>query len=186
MSLVLAALIVAAAIVLAAFRITAEIRAGREAAARGRALTILQAFAPGIEAARADPRAMLVWHPLAGAVRRLFPDECATLDSAAGHAFPFPAEQVQAAHAQWTTDWLAWERAHDAEYKDRAAVAEQALAESGSAPAARAHLDAIEREKLDLYQRKYQEYVQIARALQALIDHAPGAGTASATRRPGP
>ena len=185
MNLVLAALIVAAAIAFAAFRIAAEIRAGREAAARERALTILQAFTPGLEAARADPRAMLVWQPLAGAVRRLFPSECAMLDDAAGHAFPFPAEQVQTAHAQWTTNWLAWERAHDAEYKDRAAVAEQALAASGGAPAARAHLDAIEREKLDLYQRKYQEYVQIARALQALIDHAPAAGTAPATRRAG-
>lgn len=185
MSLVLAALIVAAAIAVASLRIAAEIRAGREAASRGRALTILQALTPGLEAARADPRSLLVWYPLAAAVRRLFPSECAILDEAAGHAFPFPIEQVQDAHSRWTTDWLAWERAHDAEYKDRAAVAEQALRESSGAPEARARLDAIEREKLDLYQRRYQEYVQIAKALQALIDHASPAGTASARQRPG-
>jgi hypothetical protein len=185
LSLVLAALIVAAAIAVASLRIAAEIRAGREAAARGRALTILQAFAPGLEAARADPRALLVWYPLAAAVRRLFPSECAILDGAAGHVFPFPFEQVQDAHARWTTDWLAWERAHDAEYKDRAAVAERALRESNGAPEARARLDAIEREKLDRYQRRYQEYVQTAKALQALIDHAPRAGTAPVRQRPG-
>jgi hypothetical protein len=97
--------------------------------------------------------------------------------------FPFPADQVQAAHARWTTDWLAWERAHDAEYKDRAAVAERALAASGGAPAERATLDAIEREKLDRYQRRYQEYVQIGKALQALIDHASAPGPASAHQR---
>jgi hypothetical protein len=32
----------------------------------------------------------------------------------------------------------------------------------------RARVDAVEREKLDAYQRRYQEYVQVARALQAL------------------
>ena len=185
MSLVLAALIVAAAIAVASLRIAAEIRAGHEAAARMRALTILQAFTPGLEAARANPRALLVWYPLAAAVRRLFPSECAILDGAVGGVFPFPLEQVRDAHARWTTDWLAWERAHDAEYKDRAAVAEQTLRESGGAPEARARLDAIEREKLDLYQRRYQEYVQIGKALQALIDHDPAAGTASAGQRPG-
>jgi hypothetical protein len=171
---VLAALIVAVAIVAAAYLVCAELRAAREQASRGRALTILQAFAPGIEASRADPRALLVWQPLARAVRKLFPEECASLDAAAGGSFPFSREQVQAAHSRWTTEWLAWERAHDAEYKDRAAVAEHELATSGT-PAARARVDAIEREKLDLYQRRYQEYVQIAKALQALIDHAGSA-----------
>ena len=99
----------------------------------------------------------------------LMPNECAALDKASGATFPFTAEQVQAAHAQWTADWLAWERAHDATYKEKAAVAEQEVAASGGSPAARARLDAIEREKLDLYQRHYQEYVQVGKALQALI-----------------
>ena len=172
MSLVIAALIVAAAIGAAAFVIATEVRAARADATRTRALTILQLFAPGIEAARADPRALLVWHPLGRAVRHLFPIELAALDKAAGGSFPFTRDQVQAAHSQWTTDWLAWERAHDADYKDRAAVAEHELAASNGSPAARARVDAIEREKLDLYQRRYQDYVQVARALQALIDNA--------------
>ena len=172
MSLVIAALIVAAAIGAAAFVIATEVRAARADATRTRALTILQLFAPGIEAARADPRALLVWHPLGRAVRHLFPIELAALDKAAGGSFPFTRDQVQAAHSQWTTDWLAWERAHDAEYKDRAAVAEHELAMSNGSPAARARVDAIQREKLDLYQRRYQDYVQVARALQALIDNA--------------
>ena len=30
-------------------------------------------------------------------------------------------EQLKAAHARWTADWLAWERAHDAEYSLKAA-----------------------------------------------------------------
>jgi hypothetical protein len=34
---------------------------------------------------------------------------------------------------------------------------------------ARARLDAIEGEKLDLYQRRYADYVRTAKALQALI-----------------
>jgi hypothetical protein len=173
LSLVIAALIVAAAIGGAAFVIATELRAARTDATRARALTILQAFAPGIEAARADPRALLVWQPLARAVRQMFPSECAALDAAAGGSFPFTREQVQAAHSRWTSDWLAWERTHDADYKDRAAVAEHELAASNGSPAARARVDAIEREKLDLYQRHYQDYVQVAKALQALIENAP-------------
>jgi hypothetical protein len=173
LSLVIAALIVAAAIGVAAFVIATELRAARDDATRARTLTILQAFAPGIEAAQKDPRAMLVWQPLARVVRQLFPTECAALDRAAGGPFPFTREQVQAAHSTWTTDWLAWERAHDADYKDRAAVAEHELAAANGSPAARARVDAIEREKLDLYQRRYQDYVQVARALQALIENAP-------------
>jgi len=173
LTFVLAAFVVAAATLAAAFVIVAELRAARMDATRLSALTILQTFAPGIEAARADPRALLVWHPLARAVRQLFPTECAALDRAAGGSFPFTREQLQAAHSRWTTDWLAWERAHDAEYKDRAAVAEHELAMSNGSPAARARVDAVEREKLDLYQRRYQDYVQIAKALQALIENAP-------------
>lgn len=179
MILFLAALIVAAAIGLAAFRIAAEMRAVREDAARERALAILQLVAPGIDAVRSDPRALLVWHPISQTVRRLYPSECAALDAAAGGPFPFTPEQVQAAHARWTTDWLAWERSHDADYRDRAAIAEHELAASGGSPAARARLEAIEREKLDLYQRRYQEYVHVAKALQALIEGAAPSGAAS-------
>jgi len=81
--------------------------------------------------------------------------------------FPFSTGQVQAAHARWTAEWLAWERTHDAEYKLKAVVLERELA-AGESAIARARLDAVEREKLDLYQRRYQEYVQVAKALQSL------------------
>lgn len=167
--LTLAVFAIAAAIIWSVLRITDEIRAAREQQARGRALAIAHTLAPGIAAARSDPRALLVWQPLARTIRQLLPDECARLDRAAGAAFPFTADQIQSAHAQWTADWLAWERSHDGEYKARARVAEHDLQESGGAPAARARLEAIEREKLELYQRRYQDYVQVAKALQGLI-----------------
>jgi hypothetical protein len=175
MLIVGAVILLAIAICLSAHGIVRALDRARRDAAAARALTIVQTLAPGIEAARTDPRSLLVWYPLAGAVRRLFPAECAALDEAAGGSFPFPPEQVQAAHAQWTADWLAWERTHDAEYKSRAAAAEQELAASAGSAAARARLDAIEREKLDRYQRRYQDYVRVAKALQNLIDAArPG------------
>jgi hypothetical protein len=87
-----------------------------------------------------------------------------------GSAFPFGAERLQAAHARWTAEWLAWERTHDGDYKRKAAAAEQELAlSSGSAAIeARARLDDLEREKLELYQRRYEEYVRVSKALQAL------------------
>jgi hypothetical protein len=66
---------------------------------------------------------------------------------------------------------LAWERTHEAAYTLKVAEIEHELGE-GSAisapPHMRARLDAIEREKLDLYQRRYQEYVRVSKALQAL------------------
>jgi hypothetical protein len=90
------------------------------------------------------------------------------MDRAAGGVFPFGNDRMQSAHAQWTADWLAWERSHDAEYKLKAAALEQDIATYGSSTMRRAQLDAVEREKLDLYQRRYQEYVQVSKALQAL------------------
>lgn len=148
--------------------ILAELTAAREAAGKTRALTIMNLFAPAIAAARTDPRALLAWQPLARTARQLWPDDFALLDRTSGSTFPFSAETVQAAHAQWTADWLAWELTHDAEYKLKAAEVEHELAASGGAPFLRAKLDAIEREKLDRYQRRYREYVEVAKALQTL------------------
>ena len=165
---ILAALIVAAAIWWSGQRIVAELRAGREQETRTRTLALIKLFAPAIGAAQTDPRVLLAWQPLTRMARQLFPAECAALDAAAGGEFPFTKEQAQAAHAQWTTEWLAWERAHDSEYKLKAAETEQELVASGGSPVLRARLDAIEREKLDRYQRRYSEYVRIAKALQAL------------------
>jgi hypothetical protein len=166
----LAALIVAAAVLWAARQIAGELRAARDAAASRRLLMLVGLYAPGIAAAQHDPRAFLVWYPLAKITRQLLPADSAALDRAAGGAFPFPAERVQAAHAQWTADWLAWERTHDGEYKLKAVTAEQELAASPDSRVLRGKLDAIEREKLDTYQRRYAEYVRIAKALQSLQD----------------
>jgi len=163
----LAAAIVAGSIIWSARAIAAELSATRADLARSRALTILSTFAPAAAAAQHDPRALLQWHPLARAARSLFPEDFAAIDRALGAAFPYAPEQVEAAHAQWTAEWLAWERAHDAEYKRRAAEAERQHEAAGSA-ATRAALDSIEREKLDLYQRRYAEYVRVAKALQSV------------------
>jgi hypothetical protein len=161
------AIVVAAAILWAARAVVAELRAARTEVTRTRALAVLQTFSAGITAAHSDPRALITWVPLARAARQLLPAEFALLDAAAGGSFPFSAERIQAAHAQWTAEWLAWERAHDGEYKLKAAVLERELA-AGESAMIRARLEAVEREKLDLYQRRYQEYVQIAKALQSL------------------
>ncbi len=169
MLLVLSALIVAGAVEWARLRIVGELKAAREEAARGRGLQILAAFAPALGAAVADPRALLVWQPLARTARQLFPDEFAALDRASGATFPFSGESVQAAHARWTADWLAWERRHDAEFKLKAATVEHELIESGGSPIVRARLEKVEREKLDQYQRRYEEYVRVAKALQAVM-----------------
>jgi hypothetical protein len=166
---VVAALIVAGSIAWAAQAIVREWRKARGDASRARTAQLLRTFAPGVAAAQNDPRALLAWQPLARMARQVCPDEFAALDHAAGGAFPFSREQLEAAHARWTADWLAWERSHDAAFKLKAAVVEDELASSGGSPLVRARLDAVEREKLDQYQRRYEEYIRIAKALQALF-----------------
>lgn len=163
----ISALVVAAAVAWAGWRIAREIAAGRQA--RPALERLLAVFAPGIAAAAADPRALLAWQPLAATARRLFPDEFAALDKASGGTFPFSAEQLQAAHARWTADWLAWERAHDADYKLKITTLEHDLGDVLNSPYGRARLDAVEREKLDRYQQRYEEYTRTARGLQALV-----------------
>ncbi|MBI3402695.1 MAG: hypothetical protein HY048_14860 [Acidobacteria bacterium] len=169
MIILIAALVMAGAAYFAGMQIAGELRAAREEASRGRTAALLQTFAPAQAAAQADPRALLAWQPVAKTARGLFPEEFAALDRAAGGTFPFTKAQFQAAHDRWTADWLAWERTHDAEYKLKAAVAEQELTASGGSALGRSKLEAVDREKLDLYQRRYQEYVRVAKALQALI-----------------
>jgi hypothetical protein len=162
------ALIVAAAVLAAAFWIASAVRSARTERSRGRVLDLLAMFGPALSAADADPRAILVWQPLAKTARRLFPDEFAQLDAASGGTFPFSKERLEAAHAHWTAEWLAWERTHDSEYKLKAAVAEQELVAAGPSPVLSARLDAVEREKLERYQRRYEEYIRVAKALHAL------------------
>jgi hypothetical protein len=164
----LGALILAAAVVWAGRWIARELMSTREQAARARVVQLLQLFAPAVAAAQADPRTLLTWQPLASAARRLAPDDFAAIDRAAGRTFPFTADDIHAAHARWTADWLSWERAHDSEFKLKASAAEYDLSVSGGSPVLRAKVDAIEREKLDAYQRRYEEYVRVAKALQSL------------------
>jgi hypothetical protein len=167
--ILLSALIVAGAIYWATLQITSHLKTSLEDAERSRTFALLHMFAPAFDLAGRDPRALISWHPLAQTARKMFPSEFAALDRASGGTFPFPRERIDAAHAQWTADWLAWERTHDAEYKLKAAEAEEALSASGGSAILRARLEAVEREKLDTYQRRYQEYVSVAKALQSLI-----------------
>ena len=167
MLLLVSALIVAAAALVGAWRIARALE-GASAPAGDRLLPILQTFAPAVASVGQDPKALLAWAPLVRTARRLFAEEFAALDRAAGAPFPFGPDQIQNAHARWTTDWLAWELAHDTEYKLKTAALESELAASGGSPLARARLDAVEREKLDTYQRRYEEYIRVAKALQAL------------------
>ncbi|HEY6509963.1 MAG TPA: hypothetical protein VIY56_18195, partial [Vicinamibacterales bacterium] len=88
----------------------------------------------------------------------------------------FSDDDIQRAHDRWTANWLAWERTHDGVYKLKAAEARAALAAAmndAQAESARARVDDVEREKLEIYQRRYEEYVRIAKALQALKSPRP-------------
>jgi len=165
----ISAIVVAASIAWAAMRIAGELRTSREEAVRARTLDIAALFAPGIAAAASDPRALLTWQPLAAAARKLYPDVFKVLDEATGARFPFSVDQIEAAHSRWTTDWLAWELAHDGEFKLKAATAEAELKAADGQGLAKARVDAVEREKLEQYQRHYADYVRVAKALQALI-----------------
>ena len=169
MLFLISAVIVAGAILWSAWVIAHEFASTRAAAARDRALGLLGVLAPAMGAADADPRALLAWQPVVKTARQLFPAEFEALDRAAGAPFPFTPARIEAAHARWTSDWLAWERTHDAEYRLKAAVEEREVEASGGSPLARARLEAVEREKLERYQRRYEEYVRVAKALQAML-----------------
>lgn len=168
MLILISALIVAAAVIWSGVRV-AQAMSRPAGAPDSRTAEVLALFAPGIAAARSDPRALLVWQPLASIARKLFPAEFAAIEAAAGASFPFTSEQIQAAHARWSADWLAWERTHDGEYKLRAAAAHEELGERAASVYGRSRLEAIEREKLERYQQRYEEYTRVSKALQALI-----------------
>ena len=138
---------------------------------RSAILAIVQTFGPAQAAAHHDPTQLLTWHPLAEASRKLFPDAFASLDAATGGRFPFSKELVERAHAAVSSDWLAWEKAHDEEYRIKAAAAEQDLgrATGDAAALARARLDRIQHEKIERYQQRYEQYVRTSKALQALL-----------------
>ena len=132
-------------------------------------------FAPAAAAVQQDPRLLLVWNPLAQTSRKLFPAAFAELDRAAGGTFPFAKDQLLAAHARCTSDWLAWERAHDAEFSVKAAEVQNEIDRAGqsashASPLLRTRLAAVEQEKLERYQQRYEEYIKTAKALAALAE----------------
>jgi hypothetical protein len=133
---------------------------------------LLATFGPVAERARSDPRVLLAWYPAAEAARRIFPEACAALDAGATDRFPFGAEQLEAAHERWTADWLEWEQDQDAEYrrKSGAIEAEHDRAEGSASAAPHAGLETLEQEKLERYQRRYEEYIRTSRALAKLTD----------------
>jgi len=173
MSLLAAAILLVAASGAAAawalWSLVSAVRVAQDRDLRDRSLRLMTLFAPGVAAAAQDPRALLAWQPLAGTARKLFPEECAALDGASGARFPFSVEQIQAAHSRWTAEWLVWEEAHDSEYRLKVAEIEATLQGPGGSPVGRARLDAVEREKLERYQRRYEEYVRLGKAFQALL-----------------
>jgi hypothetical protein len=173
LSLVIAALIVAAAIGAAAFVIATEVRAGaRRCDADQGTHDPAGCLRPGIEAARADPRALLVWHPLGRAVRQPVSHRARGARQGRRRIVPLHA-RPGAGGALAVDDRLAGVGASARRRlqgprgggRTRTGGLERI---AGRAGAGRRH----RREKLDLYQRRYQDYVQVARALQALIDNA--------------
>jgi hypothetical protein len=151
------------------FTVTRELRALRSESARH---AMLATFAPAQAAVVADPAQPVTWFPVAQAARRLDPLTFAALDAAAGRTFPFTREQVERAHAKVSADWLAWEQAHDEEYRVKAAAAEQDLGRAGgeAATLARARLERVQHEKIERYQQRYESYIRTAKALQALLE----------------
>src|SRR5262245_31750641 len=123
MLIALAILVGAGAIAWAVLRASSVSHAAADDAAKSREIALLSAFAPAIAAAAHDPTIIATWQPLVQTARALCPAEFAAIEKASGAAFPFSNVLIRQAHARWTTEWLVWERSHDAEFKRRAAAA---------------------------------------------------------------
>ena len=138
---------------------------------RAQLLTALLAmFGPVAARAQTEPRQLVAWGDIAATARALFPDLFRDLDAACGGRFPFSAELIKRSHDRWTAEWLAWEREHDLEYKIRSdrVEAELARAEADEVSNLRAQLSAIEQEKLQRYQERYEDYVLLGKAIAEL------------------
>ncbi|HEX2342609.1 MAG TPA: hypothetical protein VHI98_19165 [Vicinamibacterales bacterium] len=142
--------------------IVKELRRSREEATT---MALLALFVPAVREAREDPKRLLAWEPAVAVARRLFGPAMARLDGAGRGGYPFTEADVREAHARWTTAWLAWERAHDEECRLKAVAAEMRGGAEG-----RAELAALERDKLQRYQQRYEEYVRVGKALKALFE----------------
>ena len=141
-------------------------------------LGLLATFASIAKEARSDPRLLLAYYPVAVAGRRCFPEAFAALEQPQSQSFPFGSPEIEEAHARWTTEWLEWERNHESEYRRKAAAlnAELVTATDARIPALRTELEAVEQQKLDLYQQRYEEYVGVSRALAKLTEAPVGQG----------
>jgi hypothetical protein len=164
-----ASVVLAAALIFLLWRIGDELRRQRRETTLQQ---VLATFAPAAVAAQQDPKLLMAWYPVAQASRKLFPHAFRELDAAAGGAFPFTREQVKAAHARCTADWLAWERAHDAEYSLKIAEVQDHIdrTQGPASPLVRTRLAALEQQKLERYQHRYEEYIKTAKALAALTE----------------
>ncbi len=162
-------LLAAAALAYVLWRIGDELRRTRH---QTTVQQLLATFAPAAAAGQQDPRQIVMWYPLAHASRKIFPEAFAELDAASGGAFPFTKEHLKAAHSRWTADWLAWERAHDAEYSVKSAQVQDEIdrTQGQASPLLRTRLAAVEQQKLERYQQRYEEYIKTAKALAALSE----------------
>ena len=133
-------------------------------------LEMLALFGPSVARVQVEPRELVPWSQVATSARALFPEAFRELDEASGGHFPFSPDLIESVHARWTTQWLAWERDHDLEYKRRGAELEVEL--EGESPARssvlRARLAEVEQEKLLRYQERYEEYVRVGKAIGGL------------------
>lgn len=141
-------------------------------------LGLLSSFGPAVAAAKQDPHDLVAWSEVAQTARSLFPNAFQRLDSAAGGRFPFSGKLIEATHARWTADWLAFERQHDLEYKRRSADAEAEALASGieEGEGLRTRLAAITQEKFQTYQDRYEQYVRVGKAIAALGESPHPAG----------
>lgn len=138
---------------------------------RDQTLTALLAtFGPAVARVQVEPRELVGWASVAKTARALLPDAFKELDVAHGARFPFPETVIDATHARWTSQWLAWEREHDLEYKQKASQVEAELERVSAADSPRLHsqLASIEQEKLQRYQERYEEYVRVGKAMSEL------------------
>ena len=149
---------------------------------------LISTFGPVLERMQSDPRVLLTWHPLAESIRQRFPEAFSLLDNGEYHHFPFSAAHVEQAHARWTAAWLTWEREHDAEFRQRGREVETKFAGDIETVAhrRRAELEHLERERLERYQRHYEDYVQVSKALAALTGALDDAGANDGLQRQDP
>ena len=175
------ALVATLTVVVAVAAVAAE-RARREHGRQHREQLIAVLLASvGPVIARADGRELLGWKRVARSIRELLPDTVRTIEHRTGQSFPFPREVVEDAHARWTADWLAWEREHDIRLRQRTSALEAELRASGEfvTAAGQARLAVLDDEKLQQYQRRYEEYVRVGKELAALTEGAALDGPAA-------